>query len=211
MGWRPVRVARCDRGVSAVYESIGDGIGAALQGVGAAVEETQEAISAKGLDLANKLDSALASGNQGDIRVELTALYQFFGELREVLTQLDAAEKSLSSESIGDVLSEVVDSLEGAFGESIPGVHAALQAAQDTFDPSSPGLLNTILGLQAMVTKNLQALYDTYTSYLAADKAGASALSDASHKYIGTQWQTISTESTVSHGWASFLTTKAAQ
>jgi len=195
-----------------VYESIGEGIGAALQGGGAAaVAETQDAISAKGLDLANKLDTALASGNQGAIRVELTALYQFFGELKEVLAQLDAADKSMTSESVGDVLAEVVDTLDGVFGASIPGVHAALQAAQDTFDPSSPGLLNTIRGLQGMVTKNLQALYDTYTSYLAADKAGATALSDASHKHIGTQWQTISAQSASPGGWATFITSGAAQ
>jgi hypothetical protein len=198
--------------VSAVYETIGDSIGAALQGgvgAGLAVEQTQQAISAKGLDLANKLDSALASGNQGDVRVELTALYQFFGELREVLTQLDAAEKTMNSESVGDVVAEIVDDLDGAFGEAIPGIHAALQAAQDNLDPSSPGLLGTINGLQTMVTKNLQALYDTYTSYLAADRAGASALSDVKHKLIGTQWQRISAESAPAAptGWASHIVT----
>jgi len=198
--------------VSAVYETISDGIGAALQGgagVGLAVAETQQAISAKGLDLANKLDTALASGNEGDVRVELTALYQFFGELKEVLTQLDAAAKAMNSESVGDVLAEIVDDFDGAFGEVIPGIHAALQAAQDNLDPSTPGLLSTINGLQIMVTRNLQAVYDTYTSYLAADRAGASALSDVQHKLIGTQWDRISVESTPAPaaptGWAKYI------
>lgn len=213
MGRRPVRIARSDRGVSAVYESIGDGIGAALQGgvgAGAAVEETQQAISAKGLDLANKLDTALASGDQGDIRVELTALYQFFGELKEVLAQLETAEKALTSETLGDTVALIIDDLDGVFGETIPGIHAALQVAQDNLDPSSPGLLRTVRGLKAMVTNNLQALYETYTSYLKADREGATALSDAARNSIGMQWQVISAASTPASptpagGWAGFL------
>jgi hypothetical protein len=198
--------------VNEVYESIQDSVSAALQGgagVGAAVAATQDAISAKGLEIATKLDSALAAGNQGDIRVELTALYQFFGELKGVLAELDQAETALTAESVSDELAMIVDTVDGMFGASIPGVHSALQAAQQNLDPSTPGLLHTVRGLQAMVTRNLQALYDTYVSYLAADRDGASALSDASRTYIGTQWQTIAADSAPASpkpsGWARYL------
>lgn len=171
-----------------------EAVGSAIEGGAAAavaVATTQNEISAKGLDIANKLDSALASGNQGDVRVELTALYDFFGELKQTYHELVQAEKALTNQSVVDAVMSIWDEASQLFGQSIPGVQSALQAAQDNFKPGTPGLLNTVKALESLLLQNLNAVSDTYHAYLQADREGAQGLTDATHKILGTEWDAI--------------------
>jgi hypothetical protein len=154
------------------------------------IDQIGTSLGAETETLQNNLATAMASGSEHDIRVELDALRTFYDNLWEVESVLHKAQQATKDQALVTEIRGIGTTIGEIFDGSVPGVDDAVTAAQNNLSGSSDGLGSVLPGLHAIVIKNLRAVYDTYMAYLNADDGGASGLSSAASKTVDQSWNT---------------------
>jgi hypothetical protein len=119
------------------------------------------------------LEKAAATGSAALVSVSLDALEQFYAQLWTMHDQVEAAitrNVAVRETPRAHVTSDHV----------IAGVHHALVAGRNSVSSGHEGLERSLVRLRRLLEKNLDALYQAYSGYVAADADGATQLDTAS-------------------------------
>lgn len=104
-----------------------------------------------------------------DVLVERDALAQYYDRLWQVYDHLGAAVLR------GDGLRQIAETPDRFAGHRIAGVEHALHSARTSMH-GAEGQHQTLCALHRIITNHLQAVYDTYASYLSTDATQSSDL-----------------------------------
>lgn len=119
------------------------------------------------------LANDLASGDAGQFKVDLQALYDYFYGVYDILDKVEAQTKRLPSDPYYSAC--LADS-------QIPGVSAAIEATVDAaLGTASMSMAAALQNVKSLLAKHLTAVKGVYTAYVHADTEGATELTQASN------------------------------
>ena len=119
------------------------------------------------------LANDLASGNAGQFKVDLQALYDYFFSVYDILDTVERQAKTLPQDPYYAAC--VADS-------QIPGVSAAIEATVDgALGTASMSMAAALQNVKGLLAKHLSAVQGVYNAYVHADTEGATELTQASN------------------------------
>lgn len=127
------------------------------------------AYDARTAGLISDVQTAVATGDPTLINVSLDALEQFYQQLWELHDRLGAAIDRTTELWDGSHVHHHVE-------HQIDGLHSAVMLARNSASSHHSGLNRSLIRMQRLVQRNLQAMYETYSAYVLTDAENAQQL-----------------------------------